>query len=173
MIHLYTGEGKGKTTTAVGLAIRNAGWGNKVVFAQFMKGNESGELYSFQRFENIQVIRNQKNYGFYKNMSDADKQEITENHNAMLNQIIDQVKLNACNLIVLDEITYPVKWKLLDEELLKQLISFVKSDAEVELVFTGRDANSLLADNADYITNMECVRHPFDSGIKAREGIEF
>lgn len=75
MIHLYTGEGKGKTTAAIGLCIRAAGRGHCVCFSQFMKGNDTGELYVLESLPNVEILRSGKNYGFYASMSEADKEE--------------------------------------------------------------------------------------------------
>ncbi|MBP3204363.1 MAG: cob(I)yrinic acid a,c-diamide adenosyltransferase, partial [Lachnospiraceae bacterium] len=78
MIHLYTGEGKGKTTAAVGLAVRAAGQDIPVLFAQFMKGNDTGELHVLKELQQVRILRSEKNFGFYKQMSEADKQELRE-----------------------------------------------------------------------------------------------
>ena len=81
----------------------------------------------------------------------------------------------TCDLIVLDEVTYPVKWELLSMEKLQRLLDFGKGEPNegIELALTGRDAEKVVRDAADYITEMKCVRHPFEKGVKARKGIEF
>lgn len=169
MIHLYTGEGKGKTTAAIGLAVRAAGNGFPVIFSQFMKGNDSGELHSLAQLAQVQILRSEKNFGFYKNMSDADKRELTQIHNRMLEELIRAAENDSCKMIVLDEITYPVKWELLDDGKLKKLLAY----RNVELVLTGRDPADFLTEAADYLTEMQCVRHPFEKGVAARRGIEY
>ena len=175
MIHLYTGNGKGKTTAATGLCIRAAGWNMLVCFAQFMKGNDTGELHVLQSLPGVTILRSEKNFGFYNSMSDLDKEELTEIHNRILDSILELVERGNCQLVILDEITYPVKWGLLDMEKLKRLLTFGKqgADKEIELVLTGRSAQEFLSDMADYITEMECVRHPYKKGTRARKGIEF
>ena len=172
MIHLYTGEGKGKTSAAIGLSIRAAGRGFQVCFAQFMKGNDTGELHVFERLPNVTVLRSEKNFGFYHAMSESDRAELAEIHDRMLDRLLEMAESGACRVFVLDEVTYPVKWKLLDMEKLKRLLEFGKSE-EIELVMTGRDAEERLRDAADYLTEMACVRHPFERGTEARRGIEF
>jgi len=169
MIHLYMGEGKGKTTAAVGLAVRAAGSGMKVIFAQFMKGNDTGEIHSLAKLEQVRVLRSPKDFGFYKNMDEADKREITRIHNELLDEIAKSVRNGECGLAVLDEITYPVKWGLVDIEKLKELMSCTN----VEIVLTGREPADFLRDSADYVTEMKCVRHPFEKGVGARKGIEY
>ena len=175
MIHLYTGDGKGKTTAAIGLCIRAAGWDQQVCFAQFMKGNDTGELHLLKSLPGVTILRSEKNFGFYSSMSESDKEELTEIHNRILDRILEFVESGKCQLVILDEITYPVNWGLLDMEKLKRLLTFGKqgADKEIELVLTGRSAQVFLSDMADYITEMKCMRHPYEKGTGARKGIEF
>ena len=175
MIHLYTGNGKGKTTAAIGLCIRAVGWDRQVCFAQFMKGNDTGELHLLKSLPGVTILRSEKNFGFYSSMSESDKEELIEIHNRILDRILELVESGNCQLIIMDEITYPVHWGLLDMEKLKRLLSFGKqgADKETELVLTGRNAQDFLNDMADYVTEMECVRHPYEKGTGARKGIEF
>lgn len=175
MIHLYTGEGKGKTTAAIGLCIRAAGRGRSVCFSQFMKGNDTGELYVLGSLENVEVLRSRKNFGFYASMSEADREELTEIHNGILDSLLEKAENGACHMVIMDELTYPVNWGLLDRGKLETLLEMGKEDSgrNVEIVITGRDAKDFLKNAADYITQMECVRHPYEKGIGAREGIEF
>lgn len=172
MIHLYTGDGKGKTTAAIGLAVRAAGRELRVIFAQFMKGNDTGELYALQQLPYVKILRSEKNFGFYSSMTDADKGELTEIHNQILDDLIRAVEAGTCDMIAMDEITYPVNWKLLDLQKLKRLLELCVATG-TELVMTGRDAAAFLWEQADYITEMECRRHPYEKGIQARRGIEF
>lgn len=195
MIHLYTGDGKGKTTAAIGLAVRAAGRDFRVCFAQFMKGSDTGELHSLRKIPNVKILRSEKNFGFYGSMTDADKQELTKIHNQILDNLIREVEAGACGMIVMDEITYPINWKLLDLQKLERLLKLCgvavpdrKTDSDSsktfaseealdqkgpELVITGRDAAPFLWEQADYVTEMQCRRHPYEKGIQARRGIEF
>lgn len=175
MIHLYTGNGKGKTSAAIGLGIRAAGWKRCVCFAQFMKGNDTGELHVLEKMPEVTILRSQKNFGFYHTMSESDKAELTEIHNEILDRLMETAESGNCDVMILDEVTYPVKWGLLSMEKLKRLLALGKEDAgkEIEIVLTGRDVGNVLRDAADYITEMECVRHPFERGVEARKGIEF
>lgn len=171
MIQLYTGDGKGKTTAAIGQAARAAGRDWRVYFAQFMKGNDTGELYSLRELSNVTVLRSEKNFGFYSAMSEADKRELTGIHNAVLDKLLRAAGDGCCDLIILDEVTYPVNWGLLDREKLEKLLAYAGED--VEIVMTGRNAADFLQERADYITEMKCIRHPYEKGISARRGIEF
>lgn len=175
MIHLYTGDGKGKTTAAVGLAVRAAGSGMKVCFSQFMKGNDTGELHSLERLPGVKILRSGKNYGFYSSMSETDKRELTDVHNEILDQLLKAVKSQECRVCILDEVTYPVNWGLLEPEKLKSLLELGKGQTEdsVEIVLTGRSPADFLLECADYITEMKAVRHPYEKGVRARKGIEF
>lgn len=175
MIHLYTGDGKGKTSAAIGLCIRAAGWERRICFAQFMKGNDTGELRVLERLPQVTILRSQKNFGFYHAMSENDKGELAAIHNEILDRLLEMAENRTCDLIVLDEVTYPVKWELLSMEKLQRLLDFGKGEPNegIELALTGRDAEKVLRDAADYITEMKCVRHPFEKGVKARKGIEF
>lgn len=169
MIHLYTGEGKGKTTAAVGLCVRAAGRGFPVCFAQFMKGNDTGEVAALKCLPGVTILRSDREFGFYHTLSAEDKAALTRIHNEILDRLCELA--GSCRLIVLDEVTYPVNWGLLDREKLKRLLALGKT-GELDLVLTGRDAADFLKAAADYLTEMVCVRHPYEKGLPAREGIE-
>lgn len=170
MIHLYTGDGKGKTTAAVGLCVRAAGSGMRVIFSQFMKGNDTGELHVLERIPNVRILRSARQFGFYKTLSDLEKAELTRIHNALLDQIWEAVQKRECDMVILDEITYPVNWGLLDVSKVERLL---KAPVSLELALTGRNPAKFLMDCADYVTEMRAVRHPFERGIAARKGIEY
>ena len=101
MVHIYCGDGKGKTTAALGLALRAAGSGMRVHFVQFLKGSETSELASLSRIPEITVLRCDRNYGFTFRMTDADKAALTACHNTMLQTV--QERLPETDLLVLDE----------------------------------------------------------------------
>ncbi len=171
LMHLYYGDGKGKTTAAIGLAIRAAGTGKKVLFTQFMKGSRTGELEELQRIGNVTVLRGEKRFPFYHDMTPEQKKEQTGLHNQMLDTILTAIRQEKYDLIVLDEITYPCQWNLIDEEKLKEMV--LAARGITELVCTGRNPDAFFLEHADYISEMKCVRHPFEKGIRAREGIEY
>lgn len=170
-MHVYTGDGKGKTTAAIGLAVRALGVGGRVLFAQFMKGGETGELEVFQNLENIHVIRCEKHFPFYSQMTDGQKAEQRKQHDQMLYEMTEMVMQHQIDVLVLDEITYPCRWGLVDVEQVKELLKLAKG--QIEVICTGREPEDWLLDRADYITNMQAVRHPFEKGIGARMGIEY
>lgn len=166
MLQIYCGNGKGKTTAALGGAVRAAGSGLHVCFAQLMKGSHTSELPALRALP-IKVQRCDRDYGFYKSMSSADKTEITACHNAILNSVF----LENYDFIVLDEFCSAYRLGLLDTELAERLILENKDKSEV--VLTGREPPEIFLENADYISEIINRRHPYDSGISARKGIEF
>ena len=167
MIHIYCGDGKGKTTAAIGLAVRMAGYGKKVLFVQFMKSSHTGELKILAAEENIKVVRCDKHYGFFNSMNEADKENIIQSHNANLKYI--ESNMSDFDMLVLDEVFSAYNYGLLDKELLCGIVDNYTG----ELVLTGRDPHEWFTERADYITEMKKVKHPYDKGITAREGIEF
>ena len=171
LIHLYTGDGKGKTTASIGLAIRAAGAGKKVVFAQFMKGRKTSELNSFDELENIKVIRSSKNLGWFKKDDPDSVLAFTTEHNRILGNIENLVEKGQCDVLIMDEATYPYNYGIIDKDRFEALI--LNKPAYMEIVLTGRNAPDFFIDNADYITEMKKIRHPYDGGIEARLGIEY
>lgn len=167
MIHIYCGDGKGKTTSATGLAVRSAGAGMKVYFARLMKGNFSSELKILESVPEITVRSCDRNYGFYKSMSQSDKAMITECHNKMLSAAF----VSGADVIILDEFFSAYNYALLDTALALSLIK--NKNPDIELILTGRNPAPELLELADYISEIACVRHPYSRGIKARRGIEY
>ncbi len=167
MIHVYYGNGKGKTTAALGLALRSAGYGRDVVIVQFLKNSSSGELESLSKFPNIRLFRG-KSGGF--KMNEEQSAETAAIHNCNLNMASQLVFDGKCDLLVLDEGMDALRKGLLDEELLRKVIFF---SPDTEVVITGHQPVEWLLENADYVTEMVKKKHPFDKGIKARKGIEF
>lgn len=171
LIHLYTGEGKGKTTAALGLAVRASGAGMRVIFAQFMKGRETSELEALAKLDNIRVLRSPSDLGWYRRDDEAQKAAFTAVHNALLDEIDAEIAAGRCDLLVLDEITYPYAYGIIDRERVAGLIS--RKPEGLELVLTGRRPDPLFLEKANYITEMKAVRHPYTCGISARRGIEY
>ncbi len=173
MIHVYMGKGKGKTSAAIGLAIRAAGAGKKVVFAQFMKGDGSSELNILKKLDNLTVLTLSRTYPFTWEMTLEDRENMTKEHDAMLEQILKIHSAGKADVFILDEITYPVYMELAGEEIWNQVLTHAKADPDTEWVMTGQEPSPQMLLVADYITQMDAVRHPFDRGVAARKGIEF
>ena len=150
LIHVYCGDGKGKTTCALGLALRAAGAKMNVVIIQFLKGSDTSELQSIKNIPEIKVLRNAEDYGFVSNMTPAQLENIKQMHNDNLNIALRLIETEKCDLLILDELTYVYDMKLIDTE---KIDSLIKNKPEnLELVITGRNPSSIFIDNADYIT---------------------
>ena len=169
LIHIYCGNGKGKTTAAIGLAVRAAGFGKKVVFCQFFKNGTSSELKTFEKLENITVFNCRKAYGLYCNMSEEEKENAAKDYGELLEKALSEAP-NA-DLLVLDEAISSCNHKMISEE---RLLDFLENKPEnLEVVLTGRNPSEKLLSMADYVTEMNKIKHPFDKGTPARKGIEF
>lgn len=169
LIHLYCGDGKGKTTAAVGLSVRAAGAGKRVVFAQFYKDGSSSEIGILEKLPNVTVLVCRKHFGFFKRMTDAEKAQAAQAYTALLTDAIAHA--GDADLLVLDEVISACNHGSVPEA---EVLSFLEGKPEgLELVLTGRNPSDALVQRADYITEMKKLKHPFDSGIPARRGIEY
>lgn len=171
LIHIYCGDGKGKTTASMGLAIRAAGSGMNVLFTQFLKGSDTSELNSLKQIKGITVLRNAIDYGFFNQMTEEDKAAIKKLHNETLQQAIQAVNDKTVDLLILDEIIATYNYNLVDKHLLDELIQ--NKPEYLELVLTGRDPAEHFIAAADYVSEIKKVKHPFDKRIGARKGIEY
>jgi cob(I)alamin adenosyltransferase len=167
MIHVYTGEGKGKTTAALGLAIRAVGRRKKVVIAQFMKGRDTGELRSLALLPGVTVLRNKQNYGFFNSVSAETRLKIIADNNSSLVEAL----ATPCDLLVLDEVFSAYALDALDRKLVDDLV--LSRPESPELVLTGRNPPQHIIDAADYVSEIRKIKHPYDLGVIAREGIEY
>lgn len=171
MLQIYYGNGKGKTTAALGLAIRAAGNHMQVHFVQFLKGSPTSELNILNQIPQITVLRCDKDYGFTFRMNDEDKAKITARHNQMLSEAMDRVYQGRTDLLVLDEFFAAYNCNLFDRELANRLVFGIHD--RTELILTGRDPEQKFLDLADYVSEIKSVKHPYEKGISARAGIEY
>lgn len=170
LIHIYCGDGKGKTTAAVGLAVRCAGRGNKVLLVQFLKSRDSGELYSLAKLPDIEVMRGKESKKFTFQMNEEEKIALLIEHNKMFEQVLAKIKNGGYSLLILDEVIGALNAKVFE---MPKLIEFLRHKPEnLEIVLTGRNPAPELVEIADYVSEMRKVKHPMDKGIMAREGIE-
>ena len=170
LIHIYTGDGKGKTTAALGLILRASGRGLKVVLGQFLKGRETGELRTLSLLPGVTVFRGKPLTKFSFQMNEQEKADVLQSHNAFIKELASYCQKENINLLVLDEAIGACGTHLLDESL---LIDFLKHKPEhLEVVMTGRNPSPQLLGLADYVSEICKRKHPFDKGIPAREGIE-
>ncbi len=184
-VHLYHGDGKGKTTSATGLAIRMAGNGKKVVVARFLKTDESGEVKVLKLIPKVTLIPCDKTFGFTWTMTDEVKKEASVYYKNVLNNACEEARKKclelqsheenehgACDvLLVLDEVCAALSSGLLN---LQDIVKFLDERPEnLEVVMTGRKPPQELLLRADYVTEMKKIKHPFDRQITARRGIEY
>jgi cob(I)alamin adenosyltransferase len=173
LIHIYTGEGKGKTTAAIGLAIRAAGHGKDVLFVQFFKedGASSGEKEVFRRhIPQIELIRSNIRHPIFtkgKTNRTAIEKAVSQTYEIVKRKTEER----PIDLLILDEINSVINGGWLP---LEELVRFLEERSDgLEVVLTGRDAPVELVKMADYVTEMLKIKHPFDMGVKARKGIEY
>lgn len=168
-VHVYTGDGKGKTTASLGLALRAVGHGMRVFIIQFMKGNiEYGELETARRLAPEMEIR-QMGRETFVDREEPDPVDIKMAVEA-LDLASELIKKGEHDLVVLDEINVAVDFKLIS---VKDVLSLIEQKPEhMELVLTGRYAHKDIIEAADLVTEMKCVKHYYDNGVQARVGIE-
>ncbi|MGE5474188.1 MAG: cob(I)yrinic acid a,c-diamide adenosyltransferase [Ignavibacteriales bacterium] len=172
LVHFYYGDGKGKTTAALGLALRAAGSEKDVVIVQFLKDWKCGELQSLALLPNVRVLRGKSSGGtFVHEMSDEEKSQTKIIHDKNLKTALEFQKKGQCDLLVLDEVVDAYNLGVLDATLFEGLLD--NKPEALEIVITGHEPNVRVLERADYVTEMLKVRHPFDEGASARRGIEF
>lgn len=170
LIHIYCGDGKGKTTACVGLALRCAGGGGNVLFYQFLKDGSSGELSGLKQMDNIDVMEGYLKSKFSFLMNDKEIAEAKAYYTDKFKEIYQKAGSGKYQLLVLDEALHAVNLGYIS---LESMLDFLKEKPEhLEVVLTGRNPKEALCEVADYITEMKKVKHPFDKGIGARHLIE-
>lgn len=170
LIHIYHGDGKGKTTAAMGLALRSIGHNRKVVIIQFLKDGTSGECRVLAKYENVFLFAANPFSKFTFQMTDEEKQITKDKINETFKIATDHAIKSNVDLIIFDEIFASVATKMILEEV---ILDFLKNKPKkLEVVMTGRNPSNNIIEHAHYVTEMKKQKHPFDSGIVAREGIE-
>lgn len=171
MLHIYCGDGKGKTTAATGLAVRAAGSGMKVLFVRFMKSRHSAELEILEKIEKIRILYPEESFGFYSRQDRETKCRMKQVYEKLWSQAKELAKSGSYDMLVADEFMSAYGYGLIPN---KDAVDFLKSrPPELEVVLTGRNPAKEVAELADYISEVRKIRHPFDEGVKARRGIEY
>ena len=192
LIHIYCGDGKGKTSAATGLAVRAAGCGMKVLFARFLKNEESGELKILDGIPGIDVIHMERSYGFFRTLSSEEQEEVKAMYRALWRKITELAgktgdgmdpeagedgagapapAVERYDMLVIDEFMAAYNYGLIPHG---EALEFLREKPDhLEIVLTGRDPDESLKEMADYISEIRKVKHPFDRGITARRGIEY
>ena len=168
LIQVYTGNGKGKTTAALGLALRAVGHGMKVLMIQFMKGDQHGELESSKRLSPYLTLKQVGRETFIsKSNPDPKDLQLAQGGFSMA---IKAIQNKEYDIVILDEINLAIDYGLIP---LKDLLHLMDSKPEtVELILTGRNVKREILEKADLVTEMVDRKHYYDEGVPAREGIE-
>lgn len=168
-IQVYTGNGKGKTTAALGLALRAAGYKHKVYIGQFLKGQEYGELLSAKKLSPCVTIEQFGRKGFIHVTKDPDEEDIKRAKRG-LKKCLEAMLSRKYRIVILDEINVAVDLNLIAEEEVHEFLD--KRPEDVEIILTGRYAPPSFLKRADLVTEMKEKKHYYKKGVKAREGIE-
>ena len=181
MLHAYWGGGKGKTCAAMGLAVRAAAAGWRVVVVQFLKDGSSSEISLLKGLPGVEAVLSDGALAkFTFRMSDGEKAASRALHDDNLRRAFGLVSVPAggtaaCegSLLVLDEVLDALRAGLLDESLLREVLAWAAGADCCEVVVTGHSLPDFVAEAADYLTRFSCERHPYQRGVAAREGIEY
>lgn len=172
LVHVYTGEGKGKSTAALGQTLRSLGRGLRVYIVQFLKrdGSFSGEIESLSKFgDNVKLVRYHQVHPIFD--PNVDIEQLRASVSEALSEAQKAMLSGDYDIIVLDEINNVVAGGFAE---VKTVAEFISSKPDkVELILTGRNAAEEIIEMADYVTEMRCIKHPFQKGVPARRGIEF
>lgn len=171
LVHIYTGNGKGKTTAAIGLGVRAYGRGFKVLMVQFLKGSETGEMKTLKMLEpGFVLYRSKEVKGFFWNMNEEQKKELKKNTREALDYAVKAASSGEWDIIILDEVMGAITNGLIP---VQDIVDFIKNKPErLEVVLTGRNAPPELVELADYVSDINAVKHPMERGVAARKGIE-
>ncbi len=171
MVHIYYGDGKGKTTAAIGLAVRAAGSRMKVLFVQFLKTEFSGERHTLSHTENVSLTFAPVELKFTYQMNEHEKNKAAVLFKQIFDESVTKVLTQKYDMIVLDEIFSAIEAGMIDEQ---EVYGFVSNAPKnLEVIMTGHNPPEHILALADYITEMKKIRHPYDKGVQARFGIEF
>lgn len=176
LVHIYCGDGKGKTTAAMGAAVRAAGRGYRVLILRLLKTDDSGEVKALSSLCGIRLLPCLRSFGFSWNMTPEQKKEAAVYYSGQLELAWELAAGKAgekmpADLLILDEAIGACRQGFIEEN---RLIGLLRSrPRSLEVILTGRNPSQALLDEADYVTEMVMVRHPYEKGIKARKGIEY
>lgn len=169
LVHVYCGDGKGKTSAAIGLAVRAAGRGRSVVIARFLKTDDSGEVEVLNKISGISVLPCPPVFGFVSSMDEETKSRAAKANHALFLQAVEAAK--QADVLILDEIMAAMNYGMVPME--EVLTFFKERPAQTEIVLTGRNPSEQILAEADYVSEIAKKSHPYDRGILSRIGIEY
>lgn len=174
MLHLYYGNGKGKTSAILGMIMRASGYNKKIVLLQFLKPKDlfCGEHFSLKKFTNVKQIRFSQQHPIFMIEPKAQKIKLLKTHVGQSLKKLEQI-IKECNfdILILDEILNLIGEGYIKESLIIKLIKRIK--VKKEIILSGRNKPNRLLKKADYVTEFKQIKHPFQKGILARKAIEF
>lgn len=170
-VHIYCGDGKGKTTASIGLAVRAAGCGYRVLIARFLKTDNSGEVAGLSSVPGIEVVPCKRSFGFFSQMTEEQKREAAIYYSGLLENVVKRAVEEEYDMLVMDEIMAVCNYGLVEEARVRAFLQ--NRPAGMEVVLTGRDPSEKLVRLADYVSEIRKIKHPFDEGVTARKGIEY
>ena len=170
LVHIYFGDGKGKTTTGMGLCVRAAGYGYRVLIYQFMKNNKTSERNILEKIENITIVNGLEQEKFSFQMTEQEKKERRAFYNSQFEKVTKKAVEEDFDVLFLDETIYTISAGLLDEKL---VLDFLKTKPDkLEVILTGNTPSADMIAAADYVSQIKKIKHPFDEGQASRMGIE-
>lgn len=170
MIQTYFGDGKGKTTASIGAAIRCAGCGNRVLFVQFLKNNDSSEIRTLETIKDIDILCSKESYALFDNLNKERTPLLSKAYNDLLFTDVKS-KEGSYQMIILDEILDALSYGYIAEDDLATLLLSLKDHTEI--ILTGHILTEKIARLSDYISEIKALRHPYETGALPRKGIEF
>ena len=170
LIHIYYGDGKGKTTTGMGLITRAAGYGYRVLLYQFMKNNKTSERKILEQVENITIVDGLEQEKFSFQMTPEEKAERREFSGKQFQRITKKAVSEAYDVLFMDETIYTISAGLLDEKLVLDFLK--KKPDKLEVILTGNTPSEAMIAAADYVSQIKKIKHPFDEGQAPRMAIE-
>ncbi len=171
MKHIYYGDGKGKTTAAVGLAVRAAGSKLKVLFVQFLKTEFSGERHMLSHMENVTLTFCPLELKFTFEMDEKEKAQASKVFKGIFERSVTTALTEKYDMVIFDEIIEAINADMLSESEVFEFIT--NAPTSMEIVMTGHNPPQRFIDIADYVTEFKSIKHPYDRGITGRIGIEF
>ncbi|MGL6174397.1 MAG: cob(I)yrinic acid a,c-diamide adenosyltransferase [Cellulosilyticaceae bacterium] len=172
LVQIYCGNGKGKTTAAIGLGIRAIGSKLKVIMIQFLKNDDTGECKALKELEpQFKVFHFEKKRGFTWTLTEEEKIELKNEIKMAMKFAKKVMDTGECDILILDEVLGSIAGGFITTEELGELID--DKPEYVELILTGRDAPEEIKNRANYISQIDAIRHPMTKGIDARRGIEY
>ena len=171
MLQIYYGNGKGKTTACIGAAVRAAGHNYKVLIAQFLKCENSGERKVLSKIDNITLLPCPVKMDFVFNLSESQKAQISKLCMDIFNTAVNTALTQKYDMVIFDELLTAIDLNIMPESEVYSLLT--NAPHNIEIICTGNNATEKIIEIADYVSKVVKIKHPYDNGIEARSGIEF